>query len=272
MKIESTWPRLVKTLAGVMAAAVVFVGIPMMTVSATGDDYPFKGRPNVVDPWGFYTGYCTSFTAWRLSQAGIVFHGASLRGPNGQTARFGNGGNWDAAARAVGLTVDSHPSVGAVAVWHGGEGFAWPGGHVAYVAAVSGTQVVVEEYNWSHYLAYDTRVTQAPRYIHFRPAPGGGAPPPPAPPAPSRPAAAVMVGHPYRTTHTLRIRAAASVQSRSIGLLPAGSRIMVVCQVRSASAVNGDRIWDRLQGGGYVADYYTTTPGVRTFSPGLPRC
>ena len=81
MKIESTWPRLVKTLAGVMAAAVVFVGIPMMTVSATGDDYPFKGRPNVVDPWGFYTDYCTSFTAWRLSQAGIVFHGASLRGP-----------------------------------------------------------------------------------------------------------------------------------------------------------------------------------------------
>src|SRR5207248_1664518 len=165
MKIESTWPRLVKTLAGVMAAAVVFVGIPMMTVSATGDDYPFKGRPNVVDPWGFYTGYCTSFTAWRLSQA------------------------------------------------------------------------VVEEYNWSHYLAYDSRVTQAPRYIHFRPAPGGGTPPPPAPPAPSRPAAAVIVGHPYRTTHTLRVRAAASVQSRSIGLLPAGSRIIVVCQDRSASPV-----------------------------------
>jgi hypothetical protein len=47
---------------------------------------------------------------------------------------------------------------------------------------------------------------------------------------------------------------------------------MIVCQVRSSNAVNGSPIWDRLQGGGYVADYYTTTPAVRTFSPGLPRC
>jgi surface antigen len=273
MKIQSAWPSVAKTLAGVMAAAVLLVGVPVMTVSATGDDYPFKGRPNQVDPWGFYTGYCTSFTAWRLSQAGIVFHGASLRGPNGQTARFGNGGNWDAAARAVGFTVDSHPSVGAVAVWHGGEGGAWPGGHVAYVIGVSGGQAIVEEYNWSHYLAYDTRVAQAPRYVHFRPAaPVTTAPPKPAPPAPPGPAAVTLVGHPYRVTHTVRVRSAATVQSRPVGLLPAGSRIMVVCQVRSNSVVNGSPIWDRLQGGGYVADYYTTTPGVRAFSPGLPRC
>jgi surface antigen len=272
MKIESTWSSAIKTVAGVMAAAVLLVGIPVMTVSATGDDYPFRGRPNQVDPWGFYTGYCTSFTAWRLSQVGIVFHGASMRGPNGRTARFGNGGNWDAAATAVGFRVDSHPSVGAVAVWHGGEGGAWPGGHVAYVAAVSGGQAVVEEYNWSHFLAYDTRVTQAPRYVHFLPSGSSGTPPQPAPPAPNQPVAAPLVGHPYRTTHTVRVRAAATVQSRSLGLVPAGSRIMIVCQVRSNNAVNGDRIWDRLQGGGYVADYYTTTPGVRTFSPGLPRC
>jgi surface antigen len=273
MKIESAWPSVIKTLAGVMTSAVLLVGIPVMTVSATGDDYPFRGRPNQVDPWGFYTGYCTSFTAWRLSQAGIVFHGASMRGPNGQSARFGNGGNWDAAARAVGFVVDTRPSVGAVAVWHGGEGGAWPGGHVAYVAAVTGGQALVEEYNWSHYLAYDTRVTQAPRYIHFQPAgPSTGTPPPPAPPAPVRPVAAVVVGHPYRVTHTVRVRAADTVRSRSLGLLRAGSRIMIVCQVRSTSSVNGDPIWDRLDSGGYVSDYYTTTPGVRNFSPGLPHC
>jgi surface antigen len=266
MKIESTWPSVIKTLAGVMASAVLLLGIPMMTVSASGDDYPFKGRPNQVDPWGFYTGYCTSFTAWRLSQAGIVFHGASLRGPNGQTARFGNGGNWDAAAAAVGFKVDTHPSVGAVAVWHGGEGGAWPGGHVAYVTALSGGQAVVEEYNWSHYLGYDMRVAQAPRYVHFVPAAASQ----PASVAPVHPT--LMPAHAYRTTHTVRVRAGATVRSQPVGMLRAGSRIMVVCQVSSSNAVNGSRIWDRLQGGGYVADYYTTTPGVRAFSPGLPHC
>lgn len=269
MKIESRRSSVLKTLAGVGATAVLFVGIPMMTVTAAGDDYPFKGRPNAVDPWGFYTGYCTSFVAWRLSQAGIVFHGASLRGPNGQSARFGNGGNWDAAARAVGFQVDSHPSVGAVAVWHGGESFAWPGGHVGYVAALSGGQAVIEEYNWSHFLAYDTRVVQAPRYIHFVPAGAGATPAQPA--QPSRPAAA-PVGHPYRTTEFLRVRSAPTVRATTLGFLSRGARIMVVCQTRSTSVINGDPIWDRLQGGGYVSDYYTTTPGVRTFSPGLPRC
>jgi hypothetical protein len=68
------------------------------------------------------------------------------------------------------------------------------------------------------------------------------------------------------------VRTGATVYSRPVALLAAGSRIMIVCQVRSSNAVNGSPIWDRLQGGGYVADYYTTTPAVRTFSPGLPRC
>jgi len=106
------------------------------SVFAAGDDYPLRGTVNRLDPWGFYSGYCTSFTAWRLSQHGIRFQGASLRGPNGQTRMFGNAGDWDANARAVGYTVDTHPTVGAIAIWHYGESFAWPTGHAAYVAAV----------------------------------------------------------------------------------------------------------------------------------------
>ena len=158
-----------KALSALMGATVLLFGIPAITVSAAGvDDYPYRGHANMLDPWGFYTGYCTSFVAFRLTQEGVSFHGASLRGPNGKTAFFGNGGTWDSAAAAIGYAVNSTPTVGSVAVWHGGEGGAWSGGHVAYVMAVDGAgNATVEGYNWSNYLRYGQRTTRAPRYIHF---------------------------------------------------------------------------------------------------------
>src|SRR2546425_5535220 len=126
-----------KALAAAMGAAVLLFGVPALTVSAAGaDDYPYRGTVNKLDPWGFYTGYCTSFAAFRLSQEGVRLHGASLQGPNGKTAFFGNGGTWDAAAASIGYVVDTHPTVGSVAVWHGGEGGAWWGGRVPHVVAV----------------------------------------------------------------------------------------------------------------------------------------
>jgi hypothetical protein len=57
-----------------------------------------------------------------------------------------------------------------------------------------------------------------------------------------------------------------------VGILPAGQRITVVCQVRSASVINGTGIWDRLSDGSYVTDYYTSTPAFNNYSPGLSRC
>src|ERR1700694_857193 len=158
-----------KAFASVMGATVLLVGVPALTVSAAGvDDFPYRGTVNKLDPWGFYTGYCTSFAAFRLSQEGVVLHGASLKGPNGKTAFFGTGGTWDAAEASIGYVVDTHPSVGSVAVWHGGEDHAWWGGHVAYVMAVDGAgNATLEEYNWSNYLRYGQRTTRAPRYIHF---------------------------------------------------------------------------------------------------------
>ena len=92
-----------KAFASVMGATVLLVAVPALTVSAAGvDDFPYRGTVNRLDPWGFYTGYCTSFVAFRLSQEGVRLHGASLTGPNGKTAFFGNGGSWDAAARSIG--------------------------------------------------------------------------------------------------------------------------------------------------------------------------
>src|SRR5207247_5647817 len=126
-----------KALSALMGATVLLLGIPALTVSAAGiDDYPYRGTPNLLDRWGFYTGYCTSFAAFRLSQEGVVLHGATLQGPNGKSAFFGNGGTWDAAAASIGYVVDASPTVGSVAGWHGGEDGAWGGGHVAYVMAV----------------------------------------------------------------------------------------------------------------------------------------
>ena len=258
-----------KALSASMAAAVLVLGVPAISVSAAGvDDYPYRGHANQLDPWGFYTGYCTSFTAFRLSQEGVVFHGASLRGPNGKTAFFGNGGSWDAAAASIGYSVDTTPSVGSVAVWHGGEGGAWWGGHVAYVMAVdSAGNATVEEYNWSHYLAYGQRTVRAPRYIHFV---GGATIRPisnPNPGAPSQPS-----GHLYRTTAVLRERSGPGTWYATRGMLPAGAPISIVCQVRSRSTIRGTGIWDRLSNGAYITDYYTTTPVYNQFTPGIPHC
>ena len=257
-----------KALSAVMGATVLLLGVPALSVSAAGvDDYPYRGTVNKLDPWGFYTGYCTSFTAFRLSQEGVGLHGASLQGPNGKTAFFGNGGSWDAAAASIGYVVDSHPTVGSVAVWHGGEGGAWWGGHVAYVMAVDATgNAIVEEYNWSNYLRYGQRTVRAPRYIHFstiavRPV-SLPVPTPPAQPA----------GHPYFTTDTVRQRSGPGTGYSTLGILQPRQRIMIVCQVRSGSVINGTAIWDRLSDGTYVTDYYTTTPAFNRFSPGLSHC
>src|SRR2546423_11319943 len=134
-----------KAFASVMGATVLMIGVPALSVSAAGvDDYPYRGTVNKLDPWGFYTGYCTSFAAFRLSQEGIRLHGASLQGPNGKTAFFGNGGTWDAAAASIGYVVDTHPTVGSVAVWHGGEVRDRGAGHAAYREADDERQQAVD--------------------------------------------------------------------------------------------------------------------------------
>jgi surface antigen len=257
-----------KALSAAMGATVLMLGVPALSVSAAGvDDYPYRGTVNKVDPWGFYTGYCTSFAAFRLSQEGIRLHGASLQGPNGKTAFFGNGGSWDAAAASIGYLVDSHPTIGAVAVWHGGEGGAWWGGHVAYVMAVDAAgNAVLEEYNWSNYLRYGQRTVRAPRYIHFV----AGAVQPVAPPSITQPARGT--GHSYYTTDTVRQRFGPGTSYPALGVVPVGHRIVIVCQIRSASVINGTAVWDRLSDGSYVTDYYTTTPAFNRFSPGLTGC
>ncbi|MDX2974773.1 hypothetical protein PWY36_36800, partial [Kribbella solani] len=56
-----------------------------------------------------------------------------------------------------------------------------------------------------------------------------------------------------------------------INLLPEGASILIHCQTYGDS-VNGSTIWDQLSSGSYVSDWYTNTPNVGTFSPGIGQC
>ncbi|SEP47810.1 CHAP domain-containing protein [Amycolatopsis saalfeldensis] len=119
-----------------------------------GDDYPYRtDRTDNVDRWAFYRGQCTSFVAWRLEQTLGYFH--NFQWHNGIPGHWGNAVDWDDNARKLGYRVDRVPVPGAVAQWESG--------HVAYISAVQGKTVTVEEYNWVTPLAYDIRVTTMDR-------------------------------------------------------------------------------------------------------------
>ena len=70
----------------------------------------------------------------------------------------------DDTARKVGLTVDNNPAVGSVAQSDKG-GY----GHVAWVSAVNGDSVQLEEYNFNNKLAYHKRSVRKAgfNFIHF---------------------------------------------------------------------------------------------------------
>ncbi|SMO89164.1 CHAP domain-containing protein [Melghirimyces algeriensis] len=127
--------------------------------------YPYKyASTSGVDPWGFYIRQCTSFVAWRLNQQGVRFTN-TMRG-----GRFGNAGNWDDNARALGIRVDKRPAVGAVAQFNPGVGGASSVyGHVAFVTAVHGSTITIEEYNHRPY-AFSRRVipvSSVSNFIHM---------------------------------------------------------------------------------------------------------
>src|SRR5580658_7993950 len=81
---------------------------------------------------------CTNYVAYVESAAfGVPEPGYLL----------GNAGDWPANAAAHGVLVDATPSVGAVAVWYGGDAGIGPEGHVAVVEQVGpgGSWVVLSQ-------------------------------------------------------------------------------------------------------------------------------
>lgn len=173
-----------------------------MTRSATpsgviGDDYPAKWKhldpDSHIDDWGMYVRYCTSFVAHRLSSAN------KFELPRA----YGNAEAWGGRARSEGYTVDNHPSRGSVA-WSAASSENWGYGHVAWVAAVNGDMVTVEEYNYGKRNAYNSRTVHKSAftgYIHFKDLTHGAV----ASPVPSTPTSSH--GLPAQGTYTFTQRA-----------------------------------------------------------------
>lgn len=133
-------------------------------VRLIGDDYPssWKNRPSEYDTWGYNKSTCTSFVAYRLHNVN------KFETPRG----LGDAGNLGNSARSRGYTVNNTPAVGSVA-WEVNNGY----GHVAWVAAVNGNNITVEEYNWNWDYSYHTRNMSASHYagfIHFKDLSGNG--------------------------------------------------------------------------------------------------
>jgi uncharacterized protein YraI len=77
----------------------------------------------------------------------------------------------------------------------------------------------------------------------------------------------------YRVTSgsTLNVRSAPTATSSLVDELAPGVAVKVVCQARG-QLIGTTRVWDRLSSGGYVSDYYISTPSSSGFSATLPRC
>jgi surface antigen len=134
------------------------------------DDYPAGLRSNVKNPNAdppigdgrsyIAGGWCTSFVAWRLYSRN---HADPAR-----YQKLGHAITWADGARARGIPVDGTPRVGAVAWFPIGDM-----GHVAWVRAVQGNTVYIEEYNnparGGAAYSYRSRTISAgsAQYIHF---------------------------------------------------------------------------------------------------------
>ena len=136
------------TAVGVLISSPAFAGT---------DDYPAPWRAptaqdSMVDTWGMYNRECTSFVAWRLHSR------------NGFEMPFhDNATGWGHDATGRGYVVNMTPALGAVA-W-------WSSGHVAWVEAINGANITIEEYNRDFHGNYSERTIAANTvsgYIHFK--------------------------------------------------------------------------------------------------------
>ena len=78
--------------------------------------------------------------------------------------------------------------------------------------------------------------------------------------------------YPFQVTiPTLNKRTGPGSSYAVSGTLPGGALGWVTCQ-RPGSKVGTTSVWDKLDDGKYVSDFYLATPSKTTYSPPLPRC
>jgi surface antigen len=126
------------------------------------------------DPFYLYAGQCTWYAAGRRPDLNGIVHG--------------NAGDWLNEARGR-VPEGKAPVVGAIAVWLPNTGGSFGAGHVAYVAAVSGDSVTVEDFNWGRparsYHRHTVSASAISGYIYGGPTRTSPAPAPVQPPAPT---------------------------------------------------------------------------------------
>jgi uncharacterized protein YraI len=78
--------------------------------------------------------------------------------------------------------------------------------------------------------------------------------------------------YPFQVTAaTLNERTGPGTSYSTVRTLPAGALAWIYCQ-RPGSKVGTTSVWDRLDDGYYVTDYYVATPSKTTYSKPIPRC
>ena len=74
------------------------------------------------------------------------------------------------------------------------------------------------------------------------------------------------------TADGVALRSGPGTSYALLGRLNTGAPIDIACQVQGGTNVGGNATWDRLTGGQWLADYYTTTPSFNSYAPGLGDC
>lgn len=78
--------------------------------------------------------------------------------------------------------------------------------------------------------------------------------------------------YPFQVTaSTLYKRTGPGGTSTNAGTLSGGALAWIYCQ-RSGTRVGTTSVWDRLDDGRYVSDFYVATPSATTYSRPIPRC
>jgi surface antigen len=224
-----------------------------------GDDYParWKNLPKdaVLDQWKEYNRECTSFVAW------------ALHSRNGFDMPFyDNANRWGPDAARRGFVVNSTPGLGSVAWSNTGT---W--GHVAYVVAINGSNVTVEEYNEIVPGAYDKRTAPASSFtgfIHFRDRPAESAPAstpsspaatPTNPASPTNPAAPAPSTHAETTggvTHTwTNYTNAGGTEGPTI---PSNATVQISCALPGFRVADGNTWWYRIASSPWNNAFYAS--------------
>jgi uncharacterized protein YraI len=79
--------------------------------------------------------------------------------------------------------------------------------------------------------------------------------------------------YPYqvRSSGGLNKRSGPGTSYSVVGTLPNGALAWIVCQ-RAGTKVGTTSVWDKLDDGSWVSDYYVATPSNTTYSKPIPRC